>query len=597
VRPPGIVAAILVAGALTGAADTLLTLAASPDPGLLTYKLAYVFGPILFALVWAAPVGAIVAELCRRRGRGARGVATAAAGTIQGVWAASLLVDGWRAGQGPFALIVLTGALGVATVAFARLAVDTAACLAARTRTTRAALSTTAAALLFGGVLAATPRGTSGFRGGDGPCAEWRMTAAERSVLLITVDALRADAARSMRSYRRLAAEGVEFTQHVTTSPWTLPSLASLLTGLPPAAHGAGESLSSRSLVLRSPLRRDVPALAGLLGAHGLRTHAVVTNPYLTPRYGVDRGFCTFENVSMEGEAVRALGQTTQLRLARALAARWLPSDRAPVVRRRAERWLAEHADRPFLLWLHFLDPHAPYGDRDGSPTSLVLDLMAFQRDGATGTPFRGVGLARAGEYRPGPEERRRIRALYQDDVDTVDRELGALLDWLDARGIRRRTTVVLTADHGEEFWEHGGLEHGRSLHEEVLRVPLVVAVPGATPETHDGLSTVLDVAPTVLLWVGADASGLPGADLLDPEAVPTHELPLGQTLFGEQWSGFRTASWKYACSESGEERLYDLVGDPEERRNLAAWGALSSCPASRDHPAPWRPISSQTSK
>ena len=595
--PPGTVAAIVVAGVFTGVADTLLTLAASPDPGLLTYKLSYVFGPILFALVWAAPTGAVAAEVCRRRGHGARGVAAAAAGTIQVVWAASLLVDGWRAGQGPFALLVLAGALAVAAVAFARLAVDAAAWLAARTRATRAVLSATAAALLFGGVLAGTPRGTSGFHGGDGPCPERHTTPKDRSVLLVTVDALRADAARGMRSYRRLAAEGVEFTQHVTTSPWTLPSLASLLTGLAPAAHGAGESLSSRSLVLRSPLRRDVPTLAGLLGAYGLRTHAVATNPYLTARYGVDRGFCSFENVSMEGEAVRALGQTTQLRVARALAGRWLPSDRAPVVRARAERWLSEHGERPFFLWLHFLDPHAPYGDRDGSSTSLVLDLMAFQRDGATGTPFRGVGLARAGEYRPGPEERRRIRALYQEDVDTVDRELGALLHWLETHGIRRRTAVVFTADHGEEFWDHGGLEHGRSLHEEVIRVPLVVAVPGAIAATHDGLTTVLDLAPTVLAWAGADASGLPGADLHDQKATSTHELPLGQTLFGEQWSGFRTASWKYARSESGEERLYDLGGDPEERRNLAAWGALSSCPASRDHPASWLPISSPTSK
>src|SRR6185503_5826965 len=123
-------------------------------------------------------------------------------------------------------------------------------------------------------------------------------------------------------------------------------------------------------------------------GAHGWATHAIVTNPYLTARYGIDRGFCTFENVSMEGEALRALRNTTQLRLARTLAGAWLPSDGAPEIRARAERWLEEHGDRPFFLWLHFLDPHAPYGDRNGSSTSLVLDLMAFQGQGATGVPF-----------------------------------------------------------------------------------------------------------------------------------------------------------------------------------------------------------------
>jgi arylsulfatase len=367
-------------------------------------------------------------------------------------------------------------------------------------------------------------------------------------VLLVTVDALRTDAAREMRSYRRLAAAGVEFTQHVTTSPWTLPSMASLLSGLAPADHGAGRSLSSRSLVLRTPIDDDVPTVAALLGAEGLATHAVATNPYLTARYGIDRGFCTFENVTMEGEAVRALGQTTQLRLASALAAGWLPSDRAPEVRTRAEQWLDHNGDRPFFLWLHFLDPHAPYGDRDGSPTSLVLDLMAFQRDGATGTPFRGVGLARAGEYRPGPEERERIRALYREDVATVDRELGTLLDWLEARGLRQRTAIVFTADHGEEFWDHGGLEHGRTLYDEVVRVPLVIAVPGRPTATRNELTTVLDAG-----------------------AARARAMPLGQTLFGEDLSGYRTASWKYIRSEDGEERLYDLEHDPGERRNLAA--------------------------
>jgi arylsulfatase len=569
---PSAVVAIVVAGALTGAGDTLLTLAASPDPGLPTYKLGYVFGPTLFALVWAGPTGAVVAELCRRRARSPRAVAMAAAGAVQAVWVTSLLVDCWRAGQGPAALVVLAGVLTIAGVALARLAVDAAAWFAVRTPAMRRGLTTAAAAVLFGGVLAGTPRGTGSFGGGGGPCPGTRGASARRSVLLVTVDALRADVARDMRSYRRLAAAGVEFRQHVTASPWTLPSVASLLTGLPPARHGAGASLSSRSLIQRTPMARDVQSVAAMLGTQGVATHGIVTNPYLTRRYGIDRGFCTFENVTMEGEAIRALGQTTQLRLARVLASRWLPSDRAPEVRARAERWLDRHGERPFFLWLHFLDPHAPYGDRDGASTSLVLDLMAFQRDGATGTPFRGVGLTRAGEYRPGPEERERIRALYREDVETVDRELGALLDYLEARRLTQRTAIVLTADHGEEFWDHGGLEHGRTLYEEVLRIPLVVADPGRPPAVHDHLTTVLDVTPTMLALAGVAPPRLPGADLLDARAAPTRVLPLGKTLFGEEWSGYRTASWKYARSEGGEERLYDLTSDPGERRNLAAF-------------------------
>lgn len=584
-RPaPDPVAVLVLAAGLTGVGDALLTLAASPDPGLWTYRLAYACGPILFALAWAGPAGAVVTALCRRRRRSARATGLAVAGTIAGGWAASLLLDAWRAGQAAPALAVLGVALAVAAVAGTRLAVDAATGLAALYPGVRRTLAAAAALVVFGGTLAATPRGPSALRGGNGPCPERAAAARGPSILLVTVDALRADAARTMRSYRRLAAAGVAFDEHVTTSPWTLPSVASLLTGLAPAGHGAGESRSARSLLERTPLAPGVETLAERLGRRGLATHAIVTNPYLAPRYGVDRGFCTFENVSLEAEAVRALGQTTALRLLRALAPRWLPSDRAPALRARAERWLARHGTRPFFLWLHFLDPHAPWGDRDGASTSLVLDLLAFQGRGATGTPFHGVALARAGEYRPGPAARRRIRALYHEDVATVDRELGALLAWLDARGLRRHTAVVLTADHGEEFWEHGGLEHGRTLFEEVLRVPLVVAPPGAArPAARRGLTTVLDVAPTVLALAGAPASDLPGADLLDPRAAPLRVLPLGQTLFGEEWTGWRTAGWKYARSASGEERLYDLREDPAERRNVAALSA----PGCRSHAAP----------
>ncbi len=572
-RGPSPVVAIILAGAFTGVGDTLLTLAASPDPGLLTYRLSYVFGPVLFALVWAGPTGAIAAEVARWRGGSVQTMAGAAAGTIVAVWVASLVLEAWRAGQATPAVATLTLGLTLGAIALARLAVEASSWFAAGSGLARRALVVTAAIVLFGGVLAGTPRGTSSFRGGGGPCPSGLPVSVGGSVILITVDALRADDARAMRSYRRLAAEGIEFTQHVTTSPWTLPSMASLLTGLAPAAHHAGESRSSRSLVLRSPMARDVATVAGLLGTHGLATHAVATNPYLTARYGIDRGFCTFENVSMEGEAVRALGQTTQLRLARLFAAEWLPSDRAPEVRARAERWLDRHPDVPFFLWLHFLDPHAPYGDRAGSSTSLVLDLMAFQRDGATGTPFRAVGLTRAGEYRPGPAERRRIRALYREDVDTVDREIGRLLDYLQTHGLRGRTAIVLTADHGEEFWDHGGLEHGRTLYEEVLHVPLVVAAPGRPAASHAALTTVLDVTPTILALADVPPRPLPGRDLLAGAAAPAEPLPIGSTLFGEEWSGTRSADWKAMRSEHGEARLFDLRNDPDEQRNLAAFG------------------------
>ncbi len=151
------------------------------------------------------------------------------------------------------------------------------------------------------------------------------------------------------------------------------------------------------------------------------------------------------------------------------------------------------------------------------------------------------------------------------------DRELGTLLDYVEAHGLRERTVIILTADHGEEFWDHGGFEHGRTLYEEVLRVPLVVAAPGRSQASFGDLTTVLDVAPTILALAGAAHAKLPGRDLFGDSPQPAESLPIGQMLFGENWSGVRTASCKAIRSEYGEERLFDLESDPDERRNLSA--------------------------
>jgi arylsulfatase len=301
----------------------------------------------------------------------------------------------------------------------------------------------------------------------------------------------------------------------------------------------------------------------------------------------------------MRGEAARGLAQTAPLRLVRALAPTLLPSDRARSVRESAERWLEAHGERPFFLWLHFLDPHAPYGDRDGASTSLVLDLVTFEGSGGPDVPFRGVGRVRAGEYRPDAEERARIEGLYRQDVAFADGEIERLLDLLDSRHLAAHTAIVFTADHGEEFWDHGSIEHGRTLYEEVLHVPLVIVPPrgAVVPAVRPDLTAVEDVAVSALGLVGVLRMDLPGTNLF-AEAPPSERaLALGNLLFGEEWTGMRTPLLKYMRSASGEERLYDLASDPDERVNvvasqqaavaelrerLAAGGALERAPRAR---------------
>jgi arylsulfatase len=561
-----VVVASAVAGIATGLVDTLLTLAGVPDSANVTHRIGVLVGIVPFSVLVAVPVGVLVARVAPSR----RGPTVAAAAVVA-LWAigvaADVVANGVSAGTD---VALLTLALG--SIAAARLAADAGTAVARLDpRLARRLVGGGTVALVLG-LGASVPGIVSPHLGGTGPCVG-PTTPVPRgpNVVLITVDALRADAAHGMRSYRRLAARGHEFTQHVTAAPWTLPSMASLLTGVPPDEHGAGRSLVTRSLAARSPVAEGVPTLAGTLGAAGWRTHAVVTNPFLTRQYGIDRGFCTFDNVSMGGEYVRTVAQTTPFRWARLVAPRLLPSDRADRVRARAERWLAAEDGRPFFLWIHFLDPHAPYGDREGASTSIVLDLMALQRRTAMDeAPFHEIGLLRAGEYRPGAAERARIAELYREDVAYADAEIGRLLDTLDARGLAANTAIVFTADHGEEFWEHGGVEHGRTLYEEVLHVPMIVVPPGgAAPVRTDTLTTVLDVAPTIAALAGVRMEG-EGADLLAAGPRPALRLPLGTLLFGEEWVGVRTPDEKYLRAAYGEERLYDLARDPGELVNRA---------------------------
>lgn len=557
-------AAGLLAGATFGVLDALLTFAAEPDPGRDAYRLGYALGPIFADAAGGGALGAVAGALVRPASP-----AALAAGLMAVLWATSILVAVPAAASTPV-WVAATGAVALAAVALGRLARDAAAAVSRGSLAVRRAGAAAAAGLALGAGAALLPAGVDAFRGGTGPCADAsRPPAGAPDLLLVTVDALRADSARSMRAYARLVARGSVYEQHVTPSPWTLPAMASLFTGLPEAQHGAGRSLSAHSLAERTRLGRESATLARRLGEHGYATHAIVTNPYLAPSYGVDAGFCSFENLSGPVESARGLSHSVPLRLAGALVPGLLPSDRADRVRARGAAWLSDPPDRPFFLWLHFLDPHAPYGDRDGASTSITLDLLALQSGRGFEVPFGALASIRAGEYRPDAAERARVTALYEQDVAYVDAQLERLLDLLELSPRFSRALVVLTADHGEEFWEHGGVEHGHTLHEEVVRVPLVMAGPGIPQGVRKEATSALDLAPTLLAVAGLASDDLPGADLRGPLPL-SRALRLEGLLFGPQWVGVRSSPLKYLRSEFGEERLYDLAADPAERRDVA---------------------------
>jgi arylsulfatase A-like enzyme len=401
-------------------------------------------------------------------------------------------------------------------------------------------------------------------------------------LVLITIDTLRADHLDDARMPRTaaLAQQGARLTHAFASSSWTLPSVASLLTGLPAASHGAGEPLGPDPLS-RAPLGTKQATLATALGRAGFANRAVVTNPYLGLGYGLGQGFDAYENVSLESEAAITLGPTVGFATLAWLMPGLAITDRGDGVTSRAVRFLRARHDGRFFLWLHYLDAHAPY---DGVTRSFRDELLA---GGGVTTRLPRMAQLRAGEVRPDAVGRVMLRKAYADAVRFVDQQVGQIVDALDEIGLADRTLLVVTADHGEELWDHGGVEHGHTLYDELIRVPLVMRCPGCGPRgiQIDAPVATAALAPTLLDLLGVDAG--PGVDtaalrpaggfapLLRGEAWRAPPIVSENLLFAEERVAVRTARHTYVAWPNGKEEVYDRARDPHELHDLAARSAL----------------------
>ncbi len=393
-------------------------------------------------------------------------------------------------------------------------------------------------------------------------------------ILLLSVDTLRADAAGEMEVHARLARDGAVFREVQSAAPWTLPALATLHTGLPVSGHGAGLSILGSS-----GIRASAPTLAERLAAAGYDTAAVVArNGFAGRGFGFDRGFAVFDygcdvvaraalprnqaTCAVRPVAVHALLSFVPPGAVRRVASRLgLPLvDGAEGVVERALSVAARRRDRPLFLWLHFIDPHRPYRHVAGSdvPGELREKLASLS-----------VKELRADPVWRTPAGRDALWAAYRHEIRVLDRELVRLLDALGPPRANGRITVF-TADHGEEFLEHGGLEHGHTLYQELLAVPLVIE--GAGAGTHGSVAGLVDVAPTLLAAAGLPRDGLPGRDLFGPEAAAATYVSRN-LLYGdapEDVVGVRRGPWKVIASPT-QTALYELETDPHERRNRSA--------------------------
>ena len=348
---------------------------------------------------------------------------------------------------------------------------------------------------------------------------DWRVGDREPpNIVLIVVDTLRADHL-GCYGYPRstsphldtLAGMGTVFDRAYSHSPWTVPSVASILTGLEPRDHGISK--------WGDPLELHLVTLAEQLQAHGYRTGAAVSHYILKPDYHFDQGFEVYNTAAVE------LGP---------------PHDTvtSPHITRLGQKLTMFGRSEPYFVMLHYFDPHAWY------------------------TPHPDFDF--------GPED----IDLYDGEIAFTDRYIGKLLDKLAAREQLRDTIVVVVADHGEAFMDHGHNQHTVSLYEELIRVPFIIWVPGFEARRLDQVVAETQLAPTLLALAGVP---IPPSMAAPPIPFDEHGfLPAeDHTVYAEtKRSANKQAvvegDWKLIHNRRKRtHELYDLAEDPSEQADL----------------------------
>jgi arylsulfatase A-like enzyme len=430
----------------------------------------------------------------------------------------------------------------------------------------RAPAALVVAALALGG--AAALGASAGPRALDAPRAAHPVPPALRdapNVLFVVIDTLRADelpayGSKAVRTpaLDRIAAEGTAFRAFAQAS-WTKPSIASLLTSLYPSSH--------RAVHKPSQLPDSVDTLAEVFSAFGYTTGGIVTNINLAPSFNFQQGFDEYTYLApdylfgLAESSSRTLFYEVARRAGSRLAGAVRPGQAyqpADVVNRHAVEWLDRHGAERFFLLLHYMDPHDPYFTH----------------------PDDGHAIARSTTPHPGRELRDEIVRRYRGEIEYVDARLGELVADLERRGLWNDLLVVVTADHGEEFFEHGGWWHGLTLYDEQIAVPLLVKWPArrrGAPPRWDAQVRSIDIAPTLLARVGAPIPpAMQGDDLLG--AGPRERVVYAEEDHeGNVLEALRTRDWKVMRANPGNPRglaeleLYRLEQDPGETRNLHA--------------------------
>lgn len=446
-----------------------------------------------------------------------------------------------------------------------------------------------ALAILAGAMLAVG----SGCRGLTGPSAP------PSGAIVVVIDALRADHL-GLYGYQRptsphldaLARDAMRFDRALTSAPWTLPAMGTLWTSLYPSVHGAVRRSNELAYALDRARFRPTGVLADtnvtlaeVLRERGFATAAFIDGCYPGRVFGFGQGF----DLVVEDERYG-------VRLNSEALLEWLDATRP----------------RRFFAYLHVIEVHSPYTPpgvpiemrgRDDEATRRSLRVLEEERqryaqwnfdpdytgtiDGSEPTlaPLRTVA--------PPPRDAAHVAALYDRGIAYADHWIGHLIDELKRRGLYDQTVLLVTADHGEELFDHGRLDHSRTFYDEIMRIPLILHVPGRGIGTSSAVQVgLLDVMPTLLDLLGVPYAGtMQGQSLrplLDGGTIPDRAF-FGEADQGQRLVAMRTNRRKYIQDLQGRQReAYDLVDDPTERNNLCR-GDPAACAPLAAAVAQWR--------
>lgn len=388
-----------------------------------------------------------------------------------------------------------------------------------------------------------------------------------KHVILIVSDALRRDALAcyndkitGTENIDALAADGLRFARAISAAPWTLPAMATIFTGTDPSVHQAGN--------LNSVLPAQFHTLAEYMRHAGYVTGAIVHNPSLV-RTGLDQGFTTYEAWPDQNRYGTDDTPSTQELTDKMLA------------------WFDEHKDQKVFFWLHYLDPHSPYYPPEPyrRPPQITDDAWQdFPKENQGKFPWI---------YRqPGKTQ---LVNHYVGEVQYVDDQTGRIIDHLKELGLYDDALIIFTADHGEEFFEHGRYGHSDGIYSTLLRVPLIIKLPGqkTAGKVIDQICGTVSIAPTVLDLCGIEHAleGFSTKSLRtlwqnDNQDVPDRAVFSNRGISRDHhrhtvtWSDHKYLRWAGAADKDyvviddeklPVEDLYDIKADPYEMKSIIA--------------------------